>query len=141
MKPWSGVVGEDGVEIQRVAAVGATDGEFFYLTPPALHAYEFSWAPDSRQVAFVAADPPGENNWWVAKLYTISFSPPVGPERRSVSQYRLRRRQGSLRTQPRQTGPLHGLQSQFPATPRTAIKSPSSEASCPTRALSEATST
>ena len=76
IKPWSGVIGEDGIEIQRVAAVGTTDGEFFYLTPTTLHAYEFSWAPDSRQITFVAANPPGENNWWIAKLYTISFFRP-----------------------------------------------------------------
>ena len=50
--------------------------KFFYLTPPTLHAYEFSWAPDSRQITFVAANLPGENNWWIAKLYTIFFFRP-----------------------------------------------------------------
>jgi dipeptidyl aminopeptidase/acylaminoacyl peptidase len=70
MKPWNGVYGEDGVEVQRVAAAGARNGEFFYLTPSNLHAYEYAWAPSSRQITFVAAAPPGENNWWVAKLYT-----------------------------------------------------------------------
>jgi dipeptidyl aminopeptidase/acylaminoacyl peptidase len=82
MKPWNGVYGEDGVEIQRAAAVGvngyvnAIGGEalivppFFYLTPPRLHVYEFTWSPDSDSIAYVAANPPGENNWWAAKLYT-----------------------------------------------------------------------
>jgi dipeptidyl aminopeptidase/acylaminoacyl peptidase len=70
MKPWSGVIGEDGVEIQRVGAVSASDGSFTFLTASDLHVYEFDWAPDSHQVAFIAANPPGENNWWVAKLYT-----------------------------------------------------------------------
>jgi dipeptidyl aminopeptidase/acylaminoacyl peptidase len=32
--------------------------------------YEFDWSPDSKSLAYVAADPPGENNWWVAKLYS-----------------------------------------------------------------------
>jgi dipeptidyl aminopeptidase/acylaminoacyl peptidase len=32
--------------------------------------YEYDWAPDSRQLAYTAAPPPGENNWWVAQLYT-----------------------------------------------------------------------
>jgi dipeptidyl aminopeptidase/acylaminoacyl peptidase len=32
--------------------------------------YEFDWSPDSKSLAYVAADPPGEDSWWVAKLYT-----------------------------------------------------------------------
>ena len=70
MKPWSGVIGEDGVEIQRVGAVHTANGNFAFLTPPELHVYEFDWSPDSHELAFIAANPPGENNWWVAKLYT-----------------------------------------------------------------------
>ena len=86
MKPWSGVIGEDGVEIQRVAVVTvppggsaedatASDGKklislFSFATPADLHVYEFDWRPDSRGLAYVAADQPGENNWWVARLYT-----------------------------------------------------------------------
>ena len=27
-------------------------------------------APDSKSLAYIGADPPGENNWWVAKLYS-----------------------------------------------------------------------
>jgi len=73
MKPPSGVIGEDGVEIQRVAvarvdAVKPAAPEI--VSPKSLHAYEFNWRPDSKGLAYVAADPPGENNWWVAKLYT-----------------------------------------------------------------------
>ena len=76
MKSPSGVIGEDGVEIQRVALVPAvrdTDaepGDTTFITSPKLHAYEFSWSADSKSIAFTAAEPPGENNWWVAKLYT-----------------------------------------------------------------------
>jgi dipeptidyl aminopeptidase/acylaminoacyl peptidase len=81
IKPLIGVIGHDNVEVQRVAAVytvGSLDqpGSFFYLTPANLHAYEFSWAPNSQQIAFVAAEPPGENNWWVARLYSIFFFRP-----------------------------------------------------------------
>ena len=73
MKPPAGVIGEDGVEIQRVAVakvdVAAPEGPT-QVTPANLHVYEFDWSPDSKGLAYVAADPPGENNWWVAKLYT-----------------------------------------------------------------------
>jgi dipeptidyl aminopeptidase/acylaminoacyl peptidase len=70
MKPWSGVIGEDGVEIQRVGVVQVVTGDFAQVTPATLHVYEFNWSPDSKSLAFVAANPPGENNWWVAQLYT-----------------------------------------------------------------------
>jgi dipeptidyl aminopeptidase/acylaminoacyl peptidase len=73
MKPPSGVIGEEGLEIQRVAVakVNATAAVApAQVTPDNLHVYEFNWSPDSKGLAFVAADPPGENNWWVAKLYT-----------------------------------------------------------------------
>lgn len=77
MKPWSGVIGEDGVEVQRVYAVDSTSGNGGFLTPANLHVYEFDWSPDSHLVAFVAAAPPGENNWWVAKLYVEAAFPPA----------------------------------------------------------------
>jgi dipeptidyl aminopeptidase/acylaminoacyl peptidase len=77
MKPWSGVVGEDGVEVQRVGMVEVASGAFRFVTEPTLHVYEFSWSPDSASVAFVAAPPPGENNWWVAQLYTAKVG--AGP--------------------------------------------------------------
>jgi dipeptidyl aminopeptidase/acylaminoacyl peptidase len=73
MKPPAGVIGEDDVEIQRVgvaAADGAAPAVPVQVTPANLHIYEFDWSPDSKSLAYVAADPPGENNWWVAKLYT-----------------------------------------------------------------------
>jgi len=73
MKPWSGVIGEDGIEVQRVARVDAMVHKPMtpqFVTPADLHVYEFDWAPNSSELAYVAAAPPGENNWWVAKLYT-----------------------------------------------------------------------
>jgi dipeptidyl aminopeptidase/acylaminoacyl peptidase len=71
MKPWAGVIGEDGVEVQRIYAVDVATGRGDWISPmPKLHVYEFNWAPDSNSVAYIAADAPGENNWWVAKLYT-----------------------------------------------------------------------
>ena len=76
MKPPAGVIGEDGVEIQRVAVarVDAAAPNALEVTPANLHVYEFDWRPDSKGLAYVAADPPGENNWWVAKLYTQELS-------------------------------------------------------------------
>jgi dipeptidyl aminopeptidase/acylaminoacyl peptidase len=69
-KPPAGVIGIEGLEIQRVADVDASTGKLAAITPASLYVYEFDWSPDSKKLAYVAAPPPGENNWWVAKLYT-----------------------------------------------------------------------
>jgi dipeptidyl aminopeptidase/acylaminoacyl peptidase len=73
MKPAAGVIGEDGIEIERVAVAAANATKPLapkMVSPANLHVYEFDWKPDGKGLAYVAADPPGENNWWVAKLYT-----------------------------------------------------------------------
>ena len=83
MKPWAGVIGEDGVEIQRVGVVDAAAQKPVapeFATPAKLHVYEFDWSPDSKSLAYVAADPPGENNWWVAKLYTQQLARIAQPQ-------------------------------------------------------------
>jgi dipeptidyl aminopeptidase/acylaminoacyl peptidase len=99
MKPWAGVIGEDGVEVQRVGVVDVADGAFSQVTPAGLHVYEFGWAPDSKQLVYVAANPPGENNWWVAQLYTQELG---GGAPKSI-----------LDTT-KVAGPLHGLQIAVP---------------------------
>ena len=100
MKPPSGVIGEDGVEVQRVgmASVNAATAPPRVVTPANLHVYEFNWAPDSKGIAYVAANPPGENNWWVAKLYTQSLDSEPKP----------------ILAPADVSGPLHGLQIAVP---------------------------
>lgn len=78
MKPWSGVIGVEGVEVQRVGIVDVSTGSFAQVTPVGLHVYEFDWAPNSKQMAYVAAAPPGENNWWIADLYVQTIQGPGG---------------------------------------------------------------
>jgi dipeptidyl aminopeptidase/acylaminoacyl peptidase len=76
MKPWSGVIGEDNLEIQGVYAIDVATGKGKWLVPatPAMYTFEFAWAPDSKDIAFIGAAAPGENNWWVAQLYRQSIS-------------------------------------------------------------------
>jgi Tol biopolymer transport system component len=121
MKPWAGVIGEDGVEVQHVAAVDTASGLFSQVTPGTLHAYEFSWSPDSKQIAFVAAPPPGENTWWIAQLYTenINYSRvEVIPDQKTHHWDNFTKIAGNspksiLDTQ-KVSGPLHGLQIALP---------------------------
>ena len=101
MKPWSGVMGEDNVEVQRVAVASldaAQPAAPEQVTPATLHVYEFDWRPDSKGLAYIAADPPGENNWWVAKLYTQTLG--------SAPQ--------AILAPAEVAGPLHGLQIAVP---------------------------
>ncbi|MCU1226018.1 MAG: WD40-like beta Propeller containing protein [Edaphobacter sp.] len=100
MKPWAGVIGEDGVEVQGVALVTVSDSRFVHVTPSTLHAYEFDWAPDSKRIAYVAANPPGENNWWVAQLYTQATTSNSTPQ--------------SILDTTKIPGSLHGLQIAVP---------------------------
>jgi dipeptidyl aminopeptidase/acylaminoacyl peptidase len=100
MKPPSGVIGVEGLEIQRIAAVNSRGGEVELLTPEKLHVYEFDWSPDSKKLAYVAATPPGENNWWVAQLYTAPATPDAQPT--------------SIVDPQKDSGPLHGLQIAVP---------------------------
>lgn len=116
MKPWAGVIGEDGVEVQRIAAVDVASGKVAEVTPKNLHAYEFNWSPDSRQVVYVAANPPGENNWWVAQLYTQAILRDGGnrvTDNRGVSDTFEMPPVSILDTQ-KISGPLHGLQIALP---------------------------
>jgi dipeptidyl aminopeptidase/acylaminoacyl peptidase len=101
MKPWAGVIGEEGLEVQRVAVVsvnGAAPAAPALVTPANLHVYEFDWSADAKHLAYIAADPPGENNWWVAKLYTQALD---GTAHAILSPSEVR-------------GPLHGLQIAVP---------------------------
>ena len=102
MKPPAGVIGEDGIEVQRVAVADATasvPAAPQQATPASLHAFEFDWSPDSKALAFIAAEPPGENNWWTAKLYTQTIGSPDAKAILAPAEV---------------AGPLHGLQIAVP---------------------------
>ena len=89
MTPWSGVIGQDHVEVQRLytVALNSTTGTGGFVSPEGLHVYEFDWSPVEPAFTYIAANAPGENNWWVAKLYlqhkdtapVIVFDPTTTP--------------------------------------------------------------
>jgi len=68
-KPQIGEIGVEGIEVQQVATVDVSGGAVRTLTPAGMHVYEFAFANDGGRIAYVAAEPPGDNNWWIAKLY------------------------------------------------------------------------
>jgi dipeptidyl aminopeptidase/acylaminoacyl peptidase len=99
MPPWDGVIGEDHVEIQRIYLVSVADGKGQFTSPDNLHVYEFTFNPVKEEVAYIAAPPPGENTWWIAKLYTDT--PADNTLRAILDPVTV-------------SGPLHGLQIAIP---------------------------
>ena len=122
MKPWSGVIGEDGIEVQRIFAIDVQTAWGGWISAgPKLHVYEFSWAPNSKQITYVAAAPPGENNWWVARLYVQSVGTIGACSFDSTGEFTLCAGVGQPNGTPKVildpntvTGPLHGLQLAVP---------------------------
>ena len=99
-KPRVGVIGEANIEHQRVAVVSAGGGAPQLLTPAALFPYEFDFSPHGARIAYVAAPPPGDDNWWIAQLYVQPARPDAVP-RALVDPNTIK-------------GPLHGLQIALP---------------------------
>ena len=42
------------------------------VSPADLYVYEYDWSPDGKRFAATAAHGVGDNNWWLADLYTVS---------------------------------------------------------------------
>jgi dipeptidyl aminopeptidase/acylaminoacyl peptidase len=66
----TGVIGER-IFNQRIATVDLGTGAVRQVSPPDLYVYEYDWSPDGRAFAATAAPGPGDNNWFIAKMYTI----------------------------------------------------------------------
>ncbi|MGN6788663.1 MAG: alpha/beta fold hydrolase [Rhodanobacteraceae bacterium] len=98
--PRVGVIGETDVQVQRVASAAAAGGTPELLTPEGLYVYEFRTSSIGSRIAYTAAPPPGDNNWWTAKLYVQDAKAGAAP-REIVDP-------GSIK------GSLHGLQIALP---------------------------
>ncbi len=74
--PIVGVIGEAPDE-QRIAIVdaksGGTAASVTFASPPNLFVYEYAWRPDGGFVG-TAATGNGDDNWWIARLYTFDAS-------------------------------------------------------------------
>ena len=97
----AGEIGVSGIEVQRVADIDLASGKLRELTPADMYAYEFDWSPDGSSIAYTAAKPPGDNNWWIARLYAQAAQPGAA---------------ATLLVDPadRGNGSLHGLQIALP---------------------------
>lgn len=59
------------IDRQHLAIVDVASGKQRLISPPPLYVYEFDWAPNGHQFVLSAATGSGNNNWWLARLYTI----------------------------------------------------------------------
>jgi dipeptidyl aminopeptidase/acylaminoacyl peptidase len=56
---------------QRLAVVDVASGKLRQISPADTYVYEYDWAPDGLRFAVTAALGNGDNNWWVAELFTL----------------------------------------------------------------------
>jgi acylaminoacyl-peptidase len=58
---------------QRIAVVDVANGQLRQVSPANLHIYDYDWSPDNKTFVATAAPGPGDNNWWIAQIYTIEI--------------------------------------------------------------------
>ncbi len=68
--PDAGVL-ESKIYEQRIAVIDLASGSSRQITPADMYIYEYDWSPDGRSFAVSAAAGMGDNNWWIAQIYTV----------------------------------------------------------------------
>ncbi|HJT44848.1 MAG TPA: S9 family peptidase, partial [Chthoniobacterales bacterium] len=68
----TGVI-DKAIHNQRIAILDVGTGELRQASPSDLHVYDFDWSPDDKTFVATAAPGPGDNNWWIAQIYTIDI--------------------------------------------------------------------
>ncbi len=68
--PDEGVVSEEFLE-QRLTMVDPATARVRQISPADMYVYEFDWAPDSKRLVVTAAHGNGDDNWYIAGLFTI----------------------------------------------------------------------
>jgi dipeptidyl aminopeptidase/acylaminoacyl peptidase len=66
----TGVI-DDHVDRQHLAVIDLATGNLRVVSPADLYIYEYDWSPDGRRLVVSGATGSGNNNWWVARLYTV----------------------------------------------------------------------
>ncbi|HEY6937998.1 MAG TPA: S9 family peptidase [Terriglobales bacterium] len=70
MTPETGVI-DSKIYEQRLTTVEIESGQLRQLSPADMYVYEYDWAPDGKGFAVTAAHGEGDNNWYIARLYTL----------------------------------------------------------------------
>jgi dipeptidyl aminopeptidase/acylaminoacyl peptidase len=65
---------DTAIHNQRIAVLDIAKGQLRQVSPPDLHIYDYDWSPDDKMFVVTAAPGPGDNNWWIAQIYTIEIA-------------------------------------------------------------------
>ncbi|HEV3042162.1 MAG TPA: S9 family peptidase [Candidatus Angelobacter sp.] len=66
----TGVIKESVTE-QRLALVDVAGGNLRQISPADMYVYEYDWSPDGKRFVTTAAYGNGDNNWYIAQIYTL----------------------------------------------------------------------
>ncbi|MGH9775156.1 MAG: S9 family peptidase [Candidatus Acidiferrales bacterium] len=69
--PVEGVVTDASFE-QRLTLVDAETGHTRQISPADMYVYEYDWSPDGKRFITTAAHGNGDDNWYVAEIFTIN---------------------------------------------------------------------
>jgi dipeptidyl aminopeptidase/acylaminoacyl peptidase len=64
---------DTAIHNQRIAVLDVVIGQLRQVSPGNLHVYDYDWSPDDKMFVATAAPGPGDNNWWIAQIYTIDI--------------------------------------------------------------------
>jgi dipeptidyl aminopeptidase/acylaminoacyl peptidase len=65
---------DTAIHNQRIAILNLASGQLRQVSAPDIHIYDFDWSPDDKTFVATAAPGPGDNNWWIAQIYTIDIA-------------------------------------------------------------------
>lgn len=57
---------------QRLTTVDFASGKVRQVSPADLYVYEYDWSPDGKTFVATAAPGPGDDNWYIAQIYTMA---------------------------------------------------------------------
>ncbi len=66
----TGVI-QDAVTEQRLTLVDVATRKLRQISPAEMYVYEYDWSPDGRRFVTTAAHGNGDNNWYIAQIYTM----------------------------------------------------------------------
>jgi dipeptidyl aminopeptidase/acylaminoacyl peptidase len=69
----TGVI-DKAIHNQRIAVAETATGRVRQCSPTDLHIYDFDWSRDDKKFVVSGAPGPGDNNWWIARIYTIDIA-------------------------------------------------------------------
>jgi dipeptidyl aminopeptidase/acylaminoacyl peptidase len=61
---------QEVIHERRLAVVDLSAGKVALVSPPDLFVYEYDWSPDGKSFVYTGAHGSGDDNWWVAELFT-----------------------------------------------------------------------